>query len=152
MLQITGYSVITAIYADDMMRYIGYIEMCVGVGLGVGPVMASFIQGQISSDSNISYPYTMYIFGGMDLLALTLCIFMIPNSLNQTISEEEIHQIEFEEDIQLDEQTIAKREKLKITWGTLLKNKYVVFSMLACFVGTFNIIFWTPFLSNHFSD
>ena len=94
----------------------------------------------------------MYIFGGMDLLALTLCIFMIPNSLNQTISEEEIQQIEFEEDIQLDEQTIAKREKLKITWGTLLKNKYVVFSMMACFVGTFNIIFWTPWLSLHFSD
>ena len=102
MLQITGYSVITAIYADDMMRYIGYIEICVGLGLGLGPTLASAIGGMISTDSDVSYPYTMYIFGGFDLLALTLCIFMIPNSLNQTISEEEIQQIDFEEELMLD--------------------------------------------------
>ena len=99
MLQITGYSVITAIYADDMMRYIGYIEICVGVGLGLGPTLASLIMGLISSDSNVSYPYTMYVFGGFDLIALSMCVFMIPQSLNQTISEEEIQQIEFEEDL-----------------------------------------------------
>ena len=45
MLQITGYSVITAIYVDEMMKYIGYIEICVGVGLGLGPTLAGFIQG-----------------------------------------------------------------------------------------------------------
>ena len=109
MLQITGYSVITAIYVDEMMKYIGYIEICVGVGLGLGPTLAGFIQGQISTDSNVSYPYTMYIFGGFDLAALALCIFMIPNSLNQTISEEEIQQIEFEEEVMLDQKTIDKR-------------------------------------------
>lgn len=45
MLQITCYSVICAIYSDDVMKYIGYIEICVGVGGSMGP----FIGGQLYS-------------------------------------------------------------------------------------------------------
>ena len=44
----------------------------------------------------------MYVFGLFDLIATIFCIVMIPNSLNQTISEEEICQIEFEEEMHLD--------------------------------------------------
>lgn len=43
LLQITGYSIITGIYSSEMIKYIGYIEICVGVGLGMGPVIGSLV-------------------------------------------------------------------------------------------------------------
>ena len=43
LLQITGYSVVTQIFSDDIMRYIGYIEISVGVGLGMGPTIGSVV-------------------------------------------------------------------------------------------------------------
>ena len=42
LLQITGYSVVTSVFSTDIMKYIGYIEICVGLGLGLGPVIGSF--------------------------------------------------------------------------------------------------------------
>lgn len=43
MLQVTGYSVVCSVFSDDIMRYIGYIEICVGLGLGLGPVLGSVV-------------------------------------------------------------------------------------------------------------
>lgn len=43
LLQITGYSIVTSVFSNNMMKYIGYIEMCVGLGLGLGPVLGSVI-------------------------------------------------------------------------------------------------------------
>ena len=37
MLQITCYGVICQLFTDDIMKYIGYIEISVGVGGGIGP-------------------------------------------------------------------------------------------------------------------
>jgi MFS family permease len=43
MLQITAYSVITQIFSSEIMKYIGYVEISVGVGLGLGPTIGSII-------------------------------------------------------------------------------------------------------------
>ena len=42
MLQITSYGVICTMFSDDLMRYIGYIEIVVGLGLSLGPYMSTF--------------------------------------------------------------------------------------------------------------
>jgi MFS family permease len=39
MLQITCYGVICQLFTDDIMKYIGYIEISVGVGNGIGPFL-----------------------------------------------------------------------------------------------------------------
>jgi len=71
------------VFSDDMMRYIGYIEICVGLGLGMGPVLGSVVY------SEVGYEYTMYFFGVCDFFTLIICFFLIPDVLNATISDED---------------------------------------------------------------
>lgn len=76
LLQITGYSIITSIYSSNMMKYIGYIEICVGVGLGMGPVFGSVFF------KFLAYEGTMYLFALCNGLATLCCYFFIPKALN----------------------------------------------------------------------
>lgn len=60
------------------MLYITYIEITVGVGLGLGPMMGSAVY------SSLKYQKTMYMFGFLNVIAaLAACIF-VPNELNKT--------------------------------------------------------------------
>ena len=43
MLQITCYTLITQMYVEDIMNMIRYIEICVGLGLGLGPFVGSLV-------------------------------------------------------------------------------------------------------------
>jgi MFS family permease len=43
MLQITCYTLITQMYVEDIMNMIRYIEICVGLGLGLGPFLGSLV-------------------------------------------------------------------------------------------------------------
>ena len=143
MLQITGYSIITSIYSSDMMRYIGYIEICVGVGLGMGPVVGSLFY------SFLDYEGTMYLFGLCDAIATFLCICLIPSILNQGVSEEKMVEIEDQHDELMEKiSMITGKKRIRITWCTLLTCKEAMFSLLSCFVGTFNIMFWQSWLSS----
>lgn len=83
-LQITCYTIITNIFADQVNIYISYIEIVVGVGLGLGPVIGSLVY------SSLNFSGTMYLFGGLNFFGLLCCVFLIPNELNVTVTEEEI--------------------------------------------------------------
>jgi len=145
LLQITGYSVITSIFSHDIMRYIGYIEISVGVGLGLGPTIGSVVY------KYLYYQNTMYFFGALNFAALLICQCMIPSELNRTISEEELSEIdrEYEELVSRNE---TVRTRPKITWCTMLGNKDVVFALITCFLGTFNVTFFSSFLANYLSQ
>jgi MFS family permease len=43
LLQITCYSVITSMFKDDISKYIVYIEIAAGIGLGLGPSIGSLV-------------------------------------------------------------------------------------------------------------
>lgn len=45
MLQITSYTIITTVFSDNVMKYISYIEITVGMGLGLGPAIGSVFDG-----------------------------------------------------------------------------------------------------------
>lgn len=90
LLQITGYSVITSIFSNEIMKYIGYIEISVGVGLGLGPTIGSVVF------KFLGYEDTMYFFGGLNFIALVICCSLIPGALNETLTEEELDEIEHE--------------------------------------------------------
>ena len=66
------------------MKYIGYIEIVVGVGLGMGPVIGGLVYGSLKFDG------TMYFFGLINLFGLLCSIYFMPSELNILISEEEI--------------------------------------------------------------
>lgn len=40
-----------------------------------------------------------------------------------------------------------KTDKYNITWWTILSHKHSMFALMTCFVGTFNIVFWTAFIA-----
>jgi MFS family permease len=46
LLQFVGYSIICNVFADDIMRHIAYVEIAVGLGLGIGPLVGGFLYGQ----------------------------------------------------------------------------------------------------------
>lgn len=47
LLQVTCYSVITNMFSEDVMKYIAYIEIVVGLGLGIGPTLGSAVYGTL---------------------------------------------------------------------------------------------------------
>jgi MFS family permease len=73
MIQFTCYSVITNVFSDNMMKYIGYCEIYVGIGLGLGPMIGSAVYPYLKYDG------TMYFFGGLNVIVMIICIFFIPS-------------------------------------------------------------------------
>lgn len=76
LLQITCYSVVTSTFSNDIVRYIGYIEIAAGIGLGLGPSIGSIVFGLTD------FQWTMYFFAGLNVFALIICYLFIPNELN----------------------------------------------------------------------
>ena len=64
------------VFADNIMRHISYIEIAVGLGLGIGPLVGGYLYAWAH------YENTMYIFGGLNLITMVFCYFAIPDSLN----------------------------------------------------------------------
>jgi len=58
------------------MKYIKLIEICVGLGLGLGPAIGSIVI------AHLSYANTMYVFGALNTLGIIICMGFIPNELN----------------------------------------------------------------------
>jgi len=84
LLQFTGYCIITNVYSDQVMRAISWIEIIVGLGLGVGPLLGSVVYPYLD------YAGTMYAFGALNLLTMIYCYCKIPNALNETASDIEV--------------------------------------------------------------
>jgi len=81
LLQVTSYSIITSIFSHDIIRHIGYIEIAVGVGLGMGPTIGSVVY------KYLEYEGTMYFFGALNLAAMLVCQWAIPSQLNRTFDD-----------------------------------------------------------------
>ena len=64
LLQFTGYVVICNVFSDNVMKYITYIEIVVGLGLGLGPLIGSAVYPYIK------YEGTMYFFGCLNLITI----------------------------------------------------------------------------------
>lgn len=88
LLQFVGYSIICNVFADDIMRHIAYVEIAVGLGLGIGPLVGGFLYGLVD------YEYTMYCFAGLNFVTMVFIYKYIPNSLNETASDEEIAELD----------------------------------------------------------
>jgi hypothetical protein len=63
-----------------MLKYIGYIEICVGLGLGLGPMISAFVF------EALEYSGTMYLFAALNAIGTFITIIMLPNELNQSVT------------------------------------------------------------------
>ena len=73
------------------MRYIKYIEISVGLGLGIGPLAGDYLY-----ETTEDFALSMYCFGALNLVTLIICMVLIPNELNATASDKEIEKMEVE--------------------------------------------------------
>ena len=63
------------------MKYIAQIEIVVGLGLGIGPLIGSAIYPYLE------YEWTMYAFGFLNLFTMIISWVLIPAALNETATE-----------------------------------------------------------------
>jgi len=137
LLQITCYGVLCQFFADDIARHIGYIEISVGFGNGLGPGVGGFLY------PIFGYEYTMYVFGVLCFIGMVLGIIMIPSELNHPAEKIE----ERERLLDGHEQQVDPRSELRIGWKELLTQKESVFALLSVLCGTYNIMYWSSWLS-----
>lgn len=149
LLQITIYTVISEVFSDDLLAAITKIEITVGLGLGLGPFIGSIVY------ESLLFKGTMFLFGGLNAIAMVLCYLCIPSALNKTASDEELAEFEAElEDLMaFDDDEFAQGSSGKtITMWTLLSNRHSAFAVLTSFIGTFNIAFWTGFIATTLTE
>ena len=77
-LQFTGYAVITNTFSDSITKHIAYVEIVVGLGLGIGPIIGSALFDVLG------YVGIMYLFGALNLLVGFLVCMLIPQQLNKS--------------------------------------------------------------------
>lgn len=70
------------------MKVIGYIEISIGLGLGLGPAIGSTVYRYMQ------YEHTMYFFGGINVIALVVCLGAIPNKLNHSVSRQHYNEVQ----------------------------------------------------------
>jgi predicted MFS family arabinose efflux permease len=63
------------------MKYVGYVEIVVGLGLSLGLVIGSALF------EYVQYQGIMYFFAGLNLLVAIFVCVMIPQELNNTVSD-----------------------------------------------------------------
>lgn len=90
--------------SDEKDKYIGYIEMSLGIGDMIGPAIGGIVFDLIG------FVGAFISFGGMIFVGIIFCIFMIPESLNDppesddSSSEDTSEEDQSNEEPSLDEQ------------------------------------------------
>lgn len=67
LLQFTAYAIITSVFKDNLMKYIGYVEIIAGLGLSIGPLLGGLLF------TNLEYAGTLFFFGALNLVVLMFC-------------------------------------------------------------------------------
>ena len=70
------YSTVSYEYPDQRVRYIGYIEMCLGLGMFLGPFISGFMY------SYLEYLGTFIFFGLLLVIGFIISVAMIPSRIN----------------------------------------------------------------------
>ena len=119
------------------MNKIRYIEICVGLGLGLGPFLGSLVY------AHLQYDGTIYLFGVLNLFGLLASWLLIPAELNATDKVQDEDAEEDEEDVL----NSMRRQNNTISWGRILGTKGASFAYLTCFFGTFAVIDYVGFIA-----
>ena len=149
LLQITGYSIITSTFRDEITKYISMIEIFVGLGLGMGPLLGTVIY------QAFDYKNTMNMFALISLVGTILCGILLPHELNSTYNRDEDEDTD-QASAGDGRDALASSDRQQpealndITWFTLFSNKSVVFTMIACLAGTFDVVFWIGWMQSQF--
>lgn len=151
LMQITSYSLITNTFQEDVLKYITYIEISIGIGLSIGPFIGSLVY------SSLNFEGTLYMFAAISGFGALLCQVMLPGQLNSTLTKSERDAIKLQVEKDYDEikgqNESHKTNNKKLTWCKLLLNFRMFLLLMVSFVGTFNVNYWTGgFLTDYMTS
>jgi MFS family permease len=72
------YSMTTIEFSHNREKYIGYVELSLGIGLMLGPVLGSVLMAITES-----FEFTFYAFGGLIFAGGLFAMCALPNYLNK---------------------------------------------------------------------
>ena len=95
----------------------------------------------------------MYILGILNGVTMLLCWFSLPNELNKGAGEDaEDAEVEAElENLDKDDGDLTGK-KLKVTWGTVLKNRHFTWALITCFFGTNNLSYFLGYIGPYMAE
>ena len=124
-------------YKEDVNIVFRYMEICVNVGYAAGPIIGAVVY------QGLKYNGTMFLFGGINGLCLIFCIFMIPNSVNETKFRGDLSHLE-----EIDKEASIRNIRKDVTWCDFYSNKSANISMLTMVFGLYGTMFFSSFLGN----
>ena len=91
MVQLVAYSVLASSFPSTREKVFGYAETASGVGLLTGPIMGEFMNNYMGG-----YLPSFLAFAAMEVIVGTMCLFLLPRSLNQkpVVSNEEFKKLD----------------------------------------------------------
>jgi MFS family permease len=131
-VQISVYSLISLEFPNENEKYLGYVEMAVGIGTTVGPFMGSIIF------SICGYLGTFAFFSVVLCLSTFYLNLALPSRLNENkqtiVSESELSPV-----IELKDGTI--------TYATFFKHKEIMMFLFACWISSILFYYYGNILS-----
>jgi len=118
-------------YSENVGWIIRYIELCNGLGLGAGPFLGSAVYDWLD------YEVTMYLFAVINAIALAVCWWALPSSLNQDPEKRAAT-------------TVSQKEVLsRVSWKNVLCNRHLIFALLTMFLVTYLLNMYAGFISTN---
>jgi MFS family permease len=160
------YSMTTIEFPENREKYIGYVELALGLGLMLGPVLGSVFMNMTDGDFEV----TFYIFAFLIACGGMFAFFALPNYLNRDNGEPTgisarasivsigVHAIERKENesSEDDESTRdpnGKRKKVKrVSFGMFLKHTRSLFCLIACGASMICLLFFESTLAKYLFD
>ena len=125
---VTSPSIIAIEYPEMQAKYQGILEMCVGLGLMLGPLLATIVV------RFLDYSYTLIFFAGLIGIVGIPMAFCLPARLNKVIKDEEGEQ------------------QINIPWSLLLSELRTVMVALTSIVAAVTLLFFDPILTPRLAE
>ena len=153
-------------FPHDREKYIGYVELALGLGLMLGPVLGSAFMNATGGNFQV----TFYIFGSLIAAGGLFALFALPAYLNKdtgdpigisaraSIVSLGVHAIEKKEDESSEEEESVrdkngkKKKKKKVSFGMFLKHSRSLFCLIAFGVSMICLLFFESTLADYLKE
>lgn len=161
------YSMTTIEFPEDREKYIGYVELALGLGLMLGPVLGSVFMNITDG----SFEITFYIFGFLIACGGLFAFFALPNYLNRDNGEPTgisarasivsigVHAVEkkegessSDEEESIRDANGKRKKKKKVSFGMFVKHSRSLFCLIACGVSMICLLFFESTLADYLKD
>ncbi len=114
-------SIIAIEFPENLEQYMGYLNMSLGAGLCLGPLMGSIVFRYFN------YIDTFYLFTAYIFIIGMISVFVIPSRVNKVV--------------------VATEDSSTISFGFILDNKRSLTAIVLCIIAIISIVYLDPILA-----